>query len=140
MDDIIKTVLDFMSGVKVPQRNFLLSLFTSLSCIVGRANYRNLSRHSGFCEHTYSRWYNREFDYAMLNRLLIEKELGKTGEKIGAIDATFLKKSGKCTEGLGMFWNGALSKSSRGLEVSTVAVIDLQSHTAYGLGECPAVS
>jgi hypothetical protein len=69
----------------------------------------------------------------MLNRLLIEKELGKTGEKIGAIDATFLKKSGKCTEGLGMFWNGALSKSSRGLEVSTVAVIDLQSHTAYGL-------
>ena len=133
MDDIIKTVLDFMSGVKVPQRNFLLSLFTSLSCIVGRANYRNLSRHSGFCEHTYSRWYNREFDYAMLNRLLIEKELGKTGEKIGAIDATFLKKSGKCTEGLGMFWNGALGKSSRGLEVSTVAVIDLQSHTAYGL-------
>jgi hypothetical protein len=85
------------------------------------------------CEHTYSRWYNRKFDYAVLNKLLIKRELGETGEKIGAIDATFLKKSGKCTEGLGMFWNGALGKASRGLEVSTVAVIDVQSNTGYGL-------
>lgn len=133
MDDIIKTILDSMSGVKVPQRNFLLSIFITLSSFVGKANYRNLSRHSGMCEHSYSRWHNRGFDYAVLNQRLIEKELGTTGEKIGAIDATFIKKSGKRTEGLGMFWNGALGKSSRGLEVSTLAVIDVQSNTAYGL-------
>jgi hypothetical protein len=69
----------------------------------------------------------------MLNKLLVEKELGSTGAKICAIDATFLKKSGKCTEGLGMFWNGSLGKSAKVLEISTVAVMDVESNTAYGL-------
>jgi hypothetical protein len=32
-----------------------------------------------------------------------------------------------------MFWNGALGKSAKGLEISTVAVIDIESNTGYGL-------
>lgn len=133
MNDIIARLLLFMPGVKTPQRKHLLALFTTLSSFVGRANFRNLSRHSDLCEHTYSRWSRREFDYQLFNRLLIEKEIGVSGEKVALVDASFLRKSGKRTEGLGIFWSGALGKASRGLELSTIAIVDVESNTAYGL-------
>jgi len=133
MDDTIVTLLGFMSAVKVPQMKFMLSLFVSLGCFVGKANFRNLSRHSQMCEHTYSRWFHRKFDYVTFNRLLIEQKLGRSSTRIGAIDATFLNKSGKCTEHLGQFWNGSAGKAQKGLEISTVAIVDVQSQTAYGL-------
>ena len=72
-------------------------------------------------------------DFAKFNRHVIQEEIGAVGLKIGVIDASFLTKSGKHTEGLGMFWNGMLGKASKGLEVSTVGVVDVQSNTAYGL-------
>ena len=133
MDGTIITLLGFMSGVKIPQMKFMLSLLVSLSCFVGKANFRNLSRHSQMCEHTYSRWFHRGFDYVTFNRLLLEHELPSSCSRIGAIDATFLNKSGKCTEHLGQFWNGSVGKAQKGLEISTVAIVDVQSYTAYGL-------
>lgn len=123
-----------MSGVKVPQMKFMLSLFVSLRSFVGKANFRNLSRHSRTCEHTYSRCFHRELDYVKFNRLLIEQELGgSTSSRLRAIDATFLSKSSKCTEHLGNFWNGSASKAQKGLEISTVAIVNLESQTAYSL-------
>ena len=133
MSDIISKLLDLMPGVKVPQKKHILILFATLSSFIGKANFRNLSRHSELCEHSYSRWSRREFDYPHFNRLLIEQELGISGEKVALIDASFLPKSGKCTSGLGMFWSGALGKAARGLELSTVAIADVASNTAYGL-------
>ena len=50
-----------------------------------------------------------------------------------AVDASFVPKSGKHTDGLGYFWNGSRQKSERGLEISSICVVDMQANTAYAL-------
>lgn len=132
MDDIIAKILALMPEVKAPQRKYLRTLFATLSSFVGKANFRHLARHCDLCEHTFSRWFRRAFEFVVFNQLLIRLMVGE-GEKIGAIDASFLSKSGKCTAGLGTFWNGALGKPTKGLEISTVAIVDVESNTAYHL-------
>lgn len=62
------------------------------------------------------------------------QEQGSIGQDfILAIDASFIRKSGKRTPGLGSFWNGCTSRSERGLELSCAALIDLQTRQAFTL-------
>ncbi len=49
------------------------------------------------------------------------------------MDATFIRKSGKATPGLGRFWNGTAGRSERGLEVSLVGVVDVACKRAFAL-------
>ncbi|MCD0171956.1 IS4 family transposase, partial [Deinococcus sp. 23YEL01] len=63
-------------------------------------------------------------------RLLIR--WGVLGSRfILAIDASFIPKSGKKTEGLGAFWNGSQSRSDTGLELSCLALISLTGQHAF---------
>ncbi|MCF7566864.1 hypothetical protein L3X37_00600 [Sabulilitoribacter arenilitoris] len=48
-----------------------------------------------------------------------------------AIDPSYVPKSGKTTNGLGYFWSGRASKAKWGLEVSGIAAIDIDNHTAF---------
>jgi len=52
---------------------------------------------------------------------------------ISAQDASFIPKSGKQTFGLGHFFNGCPSRAERGLEVSTLAVVDVTRRCAFTL-------
>lgn len=52
---------------------------------------------------------------------------------IAAIDCSFIPKAGKETYGLGNFYNGSASKTERGLEISVIAVIDVDSKQGYSL-------
>jgi len=54
-------------------------------------------------------------------------------EKIGAIDTSFIRKSGKHTDGLAMFWSGCDRKSKKGLEMSVITIVNIDANTAYGL-------
>ena len=101
--------------------------------MIGKANFRNMSRYSDICEKTFSRWYREEFDFKAFNEELIFSELPEDEEYIAAIDASFIRKSGKCTAGLGMFWNGTTGSAKKGLEVSLVSIIHFKSNTAYAL-------
>jgi DDE superfamily endonuclease len=49
------------------------------------------------------------------------------------MDASFVPKSGKHTYGLDRFWNGSHSRAERGLEISTLAWLDITDNCAYGL-------
>jgi hypothetical protein len=51
--------------------------------------------------------------------------------KIAALDCSFVTKSGKKTYGLGKFWDGKQGKAEKGLEISTLAVVDVDYNTAY---------
>ncbi len=84
-------------------------------------------------EKRFSRWYRRSFDFSSFNCLMLSDVVEKAQELIAALDASFMTKSGKKTDGLGMFWRGCTSRSERGLELSLLSVIDLQSNTAYAL-------
>lgn len=133
MDTAVKTALDSMSTVKKPQKIFIALLLTALVVVQGKANFRNMSRYSCMSEKRFSRWYRRLFDFVMFNCLLLRDVLTPSRELIAALDASFMTKSGKMTEGLGMFWRGCTSRSEKGLELSLLCVIDMKSNTAYAL-------
>lgn len=50
-----------------------------------------------------------------------------------ALDASFVPKSGRSTQGLGRFYNGCSQRVEKGLELSLLAVVDLSRNTAYAL-------
>lgn len=53
-----------------------------------------------------------------------------------------MSTSGKHTEGLGKFYNGVPGKAEKGLEISTLAVVNVTENTAYNLStrQTPATS
>jgi len=132
MEEIIYSVLQKMTNINKPQQKFMAQLFTALATFVGKATYRNLNRYSNLNEKAISRWFRRAFDFLKFNNLLLQ-QLIISKEKISAIDASYLNKSGKKTHGLGVFWNGQSSKAEKGLEVSLISIIDKKSNTAYAL-------
>jgi malonyl CoA-acyl carrier protein transacylase len=122
-----------MSSVKKPQSLFLMGLFSVLRLFQGKATFRNLSRYSGMHEKRFSRWSRRAFDFAHFNARLLDQELPKDHERIAAIDASFMKKSGKHTEGLGYFYHSQAGKAEKGLEISLISLIDLNANTGYAI-------
>jgi hypothetical protein len=54
-------------------------------------------------------------------------------EQVGAIDCSFIPKSGKTTWGVDSFYNGSISKSEKGLEISVISVVDVNACQGYTL-------
>ena len=90
-------------------------------------------------EQTFRRHYAQPVDFTAVNQHLIEEGSSDKHERIAAIDATFVPKSGKKTDGLGQFYNGCHGKSEQGLEWSVLSLIDLQQNTAYPLNATQTV-
>jgi hypothetical protein len=133
MVPIVNTLLDALSTLKKPQKTFITLLLEVLMVFQGKATFRNLSRYSAMSEKRLSRWYRRQFPFAQFNQQLLSRVLGDQGDCIAVIDASFMAKSGKRTEGLGQFYHGAAAAVERGLEISLVSVVDLHSNTAYSI-------
>ena len=130
---LLQSVLPSVSQTKKPQQKFLAHLLGLLLMLPGHATFRNLSRYSPYHERTFSRWYAREFDFVSLNKAAIIQVIPPAHEQALVIDASFVSKSGKKTYGLDRFWNGSHSRSEKGLEISTLAWLDLTDNCAYGL-------
>ena len=111
----------------------MIALFAVLTVFQGKATFRNMSRYSDMSEKRFSRWYRRAFDFALFNTALFLKQLPDNGDRIAAIDASFMSKLGKLTDGLGQFYNGAAGEAQQGLEASLVCIIDMKANTAYAL-------
>lgn len=133
MEDLIKTALQSMSNIQKPQRVFMTSLFVVLMVFQGKATFRNMSRYSEMSEKRFSRWYRKSFDFSQFNTILLSHSLPKNSDRIAAIDASFISKSGKKTDGLGWFYNGSAGEAQKGLEISMICIVDLSSNTAYAL-------
>ncbi|MBX8464215.1 transposase [Deinococcus sp. RIT780] len=123
-------------GLPAHQTRFFAHLIPLWQAIPGRVNARNFSRYSEWDERTFRRWMHKTLPWDELHwglvRLLIR--WGVLGSRfILAIDASFIPKSGKKTEGLGAFWNGSQSRSDTGLELSCLALISLTGQHAFPL-------
>lgn len=130
---VVTQILDQMAGIAQPQRKFLGALFSTLLVVRGRANFLNLSRHSALSEKTYRRHYRRPFDFLAFNQRAIQQAVSPAATPLFAQDASFAPKSGKQTYGLDRFWNGCASRVERGLEVSVIALLDVERQCAYAL-------
>jgi hypothetical protein len=122
-----------MSSLSTAQRKFMLILLSTGMSLRGKANYRNLSRYSELHEKTYSRWFHRDFDFVEFNRLSLAGLPSKEPTLIATLDCSFNEKSGKHTYGLDKFYNSQPSQPEKGLEISTLAVVDVEYNTAYNL-------
>ena len=66
----------------------------------------------------------------------------KEYELIAATDASFIPKSGEHTDGLGKFYSSTHGKAEKGLEISTLAIVNVTENTAYNIStrQTPAVN
>ncbi|MCO1337143.1 hypothetical protein MO867_22745, partial [Microbulbifer sp. OS29] len=109
----------------------MLTLFAVLIVFQGKTTYLNMERYSSASEKRFRRWSRRNFDFAQFNKELFIQEFPHNQERIAAIDASFVSKSGHKTEGLGWYYNGSAGESQHGLEISMISITDLKSNTAY---------
>ena len=130
---LLQSVLPTLRQTKKPQQKFVAHLLGLLLMLPGHATFRNLSRYSSYHERTFARWYARDFDFVSLNKAAITAVLPPTHEQALVIDASFVPKNGKQTYGLDRFWNGSHSRSEKGLEISTLAWLDITDNCAYCL-------
>ena len=130
---IVKDILMQMPGIAKPQAKFLMFLLATILARRGRSNFRNLSRYGTYCERTIARQFRRQFDWPLFNQLLMLKALPPDHSLIAAQDASFIPKSGKRTFGLDHFFNACAGRAERGLEISTLAVVNVTDNCAYTL-------
>lgn len=130
---IVQDILKQMPALGQPQRKFLETFFATILALRGRVNGRNLSRYCHYSERTIARQFRQAFDWAEFHQRVINTALSPSSELISAQDASFIPKSGKQTFGLGHFFNGCAGRPERGLEISTLAVVDLTRRCAFTL-------
>src|SRR5262245_38348187 len=133
MESFINNLLDQMPGVAKPQKKFLVTLFMTILLMRGKVNFRNLSRYSELTEKSYARQFRCPFDFADFNERLMTEIVVHQHEKIGAMDCSYLTKSGRQTYGLGFFYDSSHDQPAKGLEISNLAVIDVTDNTGYTL-------
>jgi hypothetical protein len=131
-----------MSNISKPQRKFLVILFSTIMVLRGRMNFRNLSRYSDLSEISFLRNFRKAFDFHEFNHRLIEETIPSHHHKIGALDCSYVPKSGKNSYGIDQFWSGQASRAKKGQEISLLSIVDLDYHTAYSLSvtQTPASS
>jgi len=130
---IVPAILQQMPAVRQPQRKFLAVLFATSLALRGRVTGRNLSRYCDYSERTIARQFRAAFDWPDFHQRVLTAALDPCSELISVQDASFIPKSGKQTFGLGHFFNGCASRAERGLEISTLAVVDMTRRCAFTL-------
>ena len=130
---LLQSVLDSLNKIKKPQYKFVTHLLGLMLMLPGHTTFRNMSRYSPYHERTFSRWYGRDFDWVSLNQAAITAVVPPEHDQALVMDASFVPKSGKHTYGLDRFWNGSHSRAEKGLEISTLAWLDITGNCAYCL-------
>ncbi|MBD2512311.1 transposase [Nostoc muscorum FACHB-395] len=131
--EIVQSLLTKMGIFRKPQMKALTTLFATILIACGKVNFTNLSRYSQRTERSYRRQFNKQFDFALFNGEVIKAATPLQHPMIAVMDCSFIAKSGKKTFGLDLFYNGSHSRVERGLEVSLVAVVDVETEIGYAL-------
>jgi DDE superfamily endonuclease len=130
---LLQSVLPHLNQSKKPQRQLVAPLWGLMLMLPGHATFRNMSRYSPYHERPFARWYDTALDWVSLNKTAITEVVPSAHDQALVIDASFVPKSGKHTSGLDRFWNGSHSRAEKGLELSTLAWLDITENCAYCL-------
>lgn len=103
----------------------ILSLWLSMNC---RYVFSNVQRWGERAEKSYRQMFQKFFDWFGFNHQLVVQYC--KNEIICVFDPAFIKKSGKRTVGLGMFWSSMAGKALKGLEVGCLCFVDVGAGTA----------
>ena len=106
----------------------VLWLFLSIKAPI---NFLQLGRYGQYGEQRYRQQFEGEFDFLNFNTALVRAYAGL--RRVIGFDPSYIPKSGRKTEGVGMFWSGCANKAKWGLEICGIALLDLDNHTALHL-------
>ena len=124
----------------MPQKKFMVTLFSTIVLVYGKVNFTNLGRYSLFNEKTYRRQFFKNFDLTQFSKYFLKKALNHQRTIIAIIDCSFLKKSGKKTEGKGYFYNGVAGRAEQGLEIYVISIVEVKTHISHSLSVQQALS
>jgi hypothetical protein len=131
--NILESILQQMSGISQSQKKFMVILFSTILLVYGKVNFTNLSRYSSLSEKTYRRHFLKKFNFSEFHQCFIKKALNSERTIIAAIDCSFIKKSGKKTEGKATFYNGVAGRPEEGLEISVISLVEVETHLSYSV-------
>lgn len=129
----IELILQRMVGVSQAQKKFLVILFSTILLLYGKVNFTNLSRYSSLSEKTYRRQFLKAFNFPQFNQYFLQAAVSNQNTVIAVIDCSFLKKSGKKTAGKDYFFNSIAGKAEKGLEISVISIVEVETRLAYTL-------
>ena len=132
MNDLITIILSFTlleSQINKTKIKFFIHIITLNLSLWGKFNFLNMERFGKYNEKTYRNNFAKGFSFFIFN--ISHIKLINFSEVVLAGDATYIKKSGKITYGLGYFWSGVASKVLKGLELHVIAAIDVTNNQAY---------
>jgi hypothetical protein len=109
----MEQILQQMPGISQPQKKFLLILFSTILLVYGKVNFTNLSRYSSLSEKTYRRHFIKKFNFPQFNQCFLKEVSTPEQTIIAVIDCSFLRKSGKKTEGKAYFYNSIAGNANR---------------------------
>ncbi len=129
---VVTEILNGLENITKPQQKFLAVLFSTMLVVHSQINFLSLSRYSTLSERTFRRQFRRDFDFPVFNQRTAARAAAVAPIAV-AQDASFIKKSGKHTFGLDKFWNGSSSRAEKGLEVSLIALVDVEQNRSFAL-------
>ncbi|MEG5037061.1 transposase, partial [Microcoleus sp. AT3-D2] len=109
----------------------MVILFSTILLVYGKVNFTNLGRYSSLSEKTYRRHFFKGFDFPEFHKYFINQALNHERTLIAIIDCSFIPKRGKKTEGKASFYNGVAGRPEEGLEISVIAVVEVETHLSY---------
>jgi len=113
------------------RKDFIVNVLWHILSIKGKINFLQLGRYSKYSEQTYRNQFEKKFNFFSFNKLLIDQVA--SGERIVALDPSYIPKAGKCTYGRGKYWSGVAKAAKWGLDICGFAVVDIVNNTALHL-------
>jgi len=129
----ITSIISTIPKTSKPQIKFLSKFLRILCFFSGKANIKNLCRFGNIKIRTTHRQIQKMFKFNHLNYEMLKAQGVLEHKVVAAMDCSFLKKSGEKTENIGYFYDANQGKTAKGLEMSLLALIDLDQNTAYTL-------
>jgi len=96
------------------RKNFIITAFICFSSIKGKINFLQMARFSNKCEQYFRINFENKFNFQDFNLTMIKDRIT---ECIVAFDPSYMKKNGKKTYGLGMYWSGCANRAKWGWDI-----------------------
>lgn len=119
------------SELNKPRKDFIMSVLWHILSIKGKINFLQFGRFSSLGEQTFRNQFEKKFDFFAFNKQLINQVA--LGERVVALDPSYIPKAGKSTYGRGKYWSGVAKAAKWGLDICGFAVVDIVNNTALHL-------
>ncbi len=130
-ESLINAIVAKIDNTTKPTRKFISHTLILFMGLRGKYNFINMARYGNYNEKTYRNQMEKDFDWVGFNTALILENC--SDELILAYDPSYLSKSGKQTPNVGRFWSGQDQAVKRGIEIGSLAVVDIGNGTAFSL-------